>query len=192
MATMETVKLFIPGIGHVFHNEVDSEEMEIDSFNFSDPLTYGTWTWLGDTSQENTIEFETEGGEAEQKHTWDREGVRTIYTPETMTGTVNALSLTKETFDLAFAGGTYDAAKKKYTVKGKKVAATKAIMIVCEDGLDVMAFRFPKLDISGSFPSFDIENFLEIPLDLQVLTSPTTQARYEIFEPRPYAPVVIP
>lgn len=192
MATTATVKLVIPGIGHVFYNDVDEAEMNLDNFNFNDPSSWGTWTWLGDTSEENTIEFETDGGEAEQKNTWDRKGVRTIYTPESLSATINALNITKETFELAFAGGTYSTSAKKYTVMGKKVSAKKALMIVCEDGLDVMGFRFPKTEISGSLPSFDIENFMEIPLATQILTSDTTGARFEIFEPRPYVAPVVP
>lgn len=188
MATTDTVELFIPGIGHVFHAEPDTEEMNLDNFNFADPTTWGEWTWLGDTSSENTISFETEGGEAEQKNTWDRPGVKVIYTPETMVGTINALNISRETFDLAFRGGTYNSSARKYTVMGRKVAATKALMVVCEDGLDVMGFRFPKADISGKFPGIDTENFMEIPLDTQILTSDLTGARYEIFEPRTYAP----
>ena len=186
MATTATVKLVIPGIGHVFYADVDEAEMALDKFKFTNPLTWGKWVWLGDTSEENTIEFETDGGEAEQKNTWARKGVRTIYTPESMSATINALNITKETFELAFAGGTYNAGAKKYTVMGKKVSAKKSLMIVCEDGLDVMGFRFPKTEISGSLPSFDIENFMEIPLATQILSSDTTGARFDIFEPRPY------
>lgn len=192
MSSLSTVKLFIPGIGHVFTNTIDSEEMKLDNFVFGDEATYGTWTWLGDTSSENTIEFSTDGGEGEQKNTWDRPGVRTIYTPETLSGTINSLSMEKETFELAFAGGTYDATKKKYTVAGKKVSSKKALMIVCEDGLDLMAFRFPNTEITGAFPTFDVENFLELPLTVQALTSPTNGARYDIFEPRPYAAATTP
>lgn len=69
MATKDTVRLFIPGVGHVFHAPVDTLEMDLDTFNFLDESTWGEWTWLGDVSQENLIEFETDGGEAEQKHT---------------------------------------------------------------------------------------------------------------------------
>ena len=192
MATTSTVQLVIPGIGHVFYNDVDAAEMNLDNFNFNDPTSWDDWTWLGDTSEENTIEFETDGGEAEQKNTWDRKGVRTIYTPESLSATINALSITRETFELAFAGGTYDMGAKKYTVMGKKVSAKKALMIVCEDGLDVMGFRFPKTEISGSLPSFDIENFMEIPLNTQVLTSDTTGARFDIFEPREYVAPALP
>lgn len=193
MATKDTVRLFIPGVGHVFHAPVDTLEMDLDTFNFLDESTWGEWTWLGDVSQENLIEFETEGGEAEQKHTWDRPSVKTIYSPETMSGTINALNVSAETYKLAFAGGVDDRAKKKYTVMGKKTAVKKALMIVCEDGTDVMGFRFPHSDLTGQFPGFDVEQFMEIPLNVQVLTSNVNGARYDILDVREYAgPAVEP
>lgn len=193
MATKDTVRLFIPGVGHVFHAPVDTLEMDLDTFNFLDESTWGEWTWLGDVSQENLIEFETDGGEAEQKHTWDRPSVKTIYSPETMSGTINALNVSAETYKLAFAGGVDDRAKKKYTVMGKKQAVKKALMIVCEDGSDVMGFRFPHSDITGQFPGFDVEQFMEIPLNVQVLTSNVNGARYDILDVREYAgPAVEP
>lgn len=193
MATKDTVRLFIPGVGHVFHAPVDTLEMDLDTFNFHDEATWDGWTWLGDVSQENLVEFETEGGEAEQKHTWDRPSVKTVYSPETMSGTVNALNVSAETYSIAFAGGVDDRANKKYTVMGKKQAVKKALMIVCEDGTDVMGFRFPHADLTGQFPGFDRENFMEIPLNVQVLTSNVNGARYDILDVREYAgPAVEP
>lgn len=188
MADKNTVRLFIPGIGHVFHAPVDTVEMNLDTFNFQDESTWDeNWTWLGDVSRENLIEFETDGGEAEQKHTWDRPSVKTVYTPETMSGTINALNVSAETYALAFAGGVDDRAAKKYSVMGKKQAVKKALMIVCEDGTDVMGFRFPHTDITGQFPGFDVEQFMEIPLNIQALTSNINGARYDILDVRPYA-----
>ena len=208
MATLSDTKLQIAGIGHVYTAPVDTAPIDYSKFTFNPTSTLagvtattgpyagykaGSWTWLGDTSAENLIEFETEGGEAEQKHTWDRPSVKTIYSPETMSGTINALNVSAETYKLAFAGGVDDRARKKYTVMGKKQAVKKALMIVCEDGSDVMGFRFPHSDITGQFPGFDVEQFMEIPLNVQVLTSNVNGARYDILDVREYAgPAVEP
>lgn len=196
MATPSTVKLFIPGTGHLFYGDVDQAEFNIDNFKFGDETTYGTgenaWTWMGDLSKDSLIEFSTNGGEATQKHTWSRDGVRTTYSAEELSGTAQALNMSREMFELAFPGGVYDADKKSYTV-GKTAASKKGLLLVAEDGLDVMAIRFFQADIKGSFPAFSAEEFMAIPLNLQLLSSVANPgARFEIFEPRPYAPAVTP
>lgn len=191
MADTSTVKLFIPGKGHLFYNDVDADAPNIDNFKFGDATTYGTWTWMGDLSKDSLIEFTTNGGEATQKHTWSRDGVKTIYSAEELSGTAQALNMSQEMFELAFPGGTYDTATKSYTA-GKTAASKKGLLLVAEDGLDIMAVQFFQADIKGSFPAFSAEEFMSIPLNLQLLSSPTIpNARFRIFEPRPYtAPVI--
>lgn len=189
MATTQTVKLHIPGIGHVFYNDVDAEEFSLDQFKFGDETTYGDWTWLGDTSSENTIELEVDGGEPESRRTWDRQGVRTVYSTETVSGTIYALNMDKEVFEIAYPGGTYDAAKKKYTVPSGGGSTSKALLIVTEDGTDIAGWRFMNTSLKGGLFSVDVENFLELPLGFTIQSSlavPT--ARFDWFEPRAYTP----
>lgn len=198
MADTTSVKLFIPGKGHLFYGDVDQPAFDIDAFKFGDESTYTTtvdatetvarpWTWMGDLSKDSLIEFSVNGGEATQKHTWSRDGVKTIYSSEELSGTAQALNISREMFELAFPGGTYNEAKKSYTV-GKVAASKKGLLLVAEDGLDVMAFRFMQADIKGQFPSFSTEEFMQIPLNMQLLSSlAEPNARFEIFEPRPYS-----
>lgn len=190
MATLADVQLHIPGKGHLFYANTDADEFVLDNFKFGDPATYGTWTWLGDVSSENLIEFESDGGDVTYKRTWDRTQVKPVYDDETFTGTINSVNIAQETFNLAFAGGEYVAASKKYKVKTTRFAAKKALLLVTEDGEDIAGLRLPNVEVKGSFPTFDIEEFQEIPLNLAILGSVVDQTLFEIFEPRPYtAPV---
>lgn len=186
MADMQDVRLHIPGKGHVFYNDVDADEMVLDNFRFGVPSTYGTWTWMGDTSSENLVEFEADGGEVTYKRTWDRLQVKAVREDETFSGTINSVNISRETFELGFAGGEYVEASKKYKVKSTGFAAQKGLMIVTEDATDIAGLRLPNVDVKGSFPVFDLEEFMEIPLNLAVLSSAIDQTLYEVFEPRPY------
>lgn len=185
-ASVEESKLYISGYGHVFVAEPGTALPIIDKFKFTDPKTWGTgWTWIGDTSGENVVEVESEGGEIEYKRTWDRKKARSVRSDREITATVNSVNMSKETFELAFFGGTYDSKRKSYKVLDKVIEAKKSVLIITEDGLDIAGVQFKLTTIAGDFPKFDLENFTEIPLKLAIL--PDAQGEIaEIFEPRPY------
>lgn len=188
MADLETAsdKLMIPGIGHVFYADVDTAALNVTQFKFGTESTYGEWTWLGDTSSENLIEFESDGGDVTYKRTWDRLKTGVVREDETITATINSVSIAREVFELAFPGGEYDEATQSYSVASGG-SSQKALMVVMEDGQNVAAFRFPNTDIKGSLPTLDLEEYMELPLSAAILGSPTTQKFVQIFEPRTYA-----
>lgn len=190
MASTDTVKLHIAGIGHVFYNDVDAAAPNLDQFKFLDEDTYGTWTWLGDTSSENLVEFEVDGGDTTYKRTWDRLKTGVVREDETVSATINSVNVSAEAFNLGFKNHVYDAATKSYTVDSTSGSSEKSILIVMEDGSNIAGLRLPNTDIKGSFPVFDLEEYTEIPLSVAVLSSPTNGALWQWFEPRPYtAPV---
>lgn len=187
MATLGDVKLHIPARGHLFHHDVDSPAFDLTAFRFDDPTTWGSWTWLGDLSVENLPEWETEGGEATFKHTWDRENQRTTRTPKSVSGTFNSVNIARETLELGFPGGTYNATTDSYGAPASELTAKRSLLLVTEDGTDISGIQFFDTEVSGSFPLYDNEEFLEIPLSVTVLTSKTLNKPWEIFFPRPYA-----
>ncbi|PWH05194.1 hypothetical protein DEO23_14025 [Brachybacterium endophyticum] len=187
MATADTVKLHIAGIGHVFYNDVDADPLDPTTFKFLDESTYGDWIWLGDTSSENLIEFETDGGDTTYKRTWDRLKTGVVREDETISATINSVNASAETFNLGFAGHTYDEASQSYTVDSSGRSTGKALQIVTEDGSNIAGLYLPNTDIKGSFPTFDLEEYMEIPLSVAILSSPGTGALWQWFEPRPYA-----
>ena len=179
--------LIIPGIGHVFVNDVDAAEFNLANFKFGDESTYGTWKWIGDTSSENLIEFEADGGEVTMKRTWDRISVRVVRAPEDLSCTINAVALTGDLLKLAYPGGTLSPDGRKYTVNSGAGTSQRALLVVMEDGSYVSGFKFYNTDIKGSFPSLDLEEFMEIPLSTSILTSPSSAALWDILLPVEYA-----
>lgn len=176
-------KPFYTGFTHVFVADPNTEAPDLTKFKFGTPSTYGTWTWIGDTDEEEPFSVEPDGGEIEYLRTADRVKARSKRSDVTVTGTVKALSVERGVFELAFAGGTYDPAKKSYKVKAKTIDANKAILAVFEDGKDVSAIRLPNTNIAGKYPDFGIEKFATTELNLAILPG-RDETVAEIFEPR--------
>lgn len=186
MATAETVKLHIAGIGHVFFNDVDADPIDPTQFKFLDESTYGDWTWLGDTSSENLIEFEADGGDTTYKRTWDRLRTSVVREAETISMTINSVNASRETFNLGFADHVYDEDAGSFEVSGSGKSTSKSIQVVTEDGSNVASLYLPNVDVTGSFPSFNLEEYMEFPLSGALLNSPTTGKLWRWFEPRPF------
>lgn len=181
---IEDSKLFFTGFTHVFVAEPNTEAFDLTKFKFGTPSTYGPWTWIGDTDEEEPFSVEPDGGEIEYLRTADRVKARSKRSDVTVTGTIKALSIDRTVFELAFAGGTYDPVKKSYKVKAKTIDANKAILAVFEDGKNVAAIRLPNTNVAGKYPEFGIEKFATTELNLGILPgSDATLA--EFFEPRP-------
>lgn len=177
-------KLFYTGFTHIFIADPNTEALDLTKFKFGTPSTYGNWTWIGDTDEEEPFSVESDGGEIEYLRTADRVKARSKRSDVTVTGTIKALSIDRTVFELAFAGGTYDAAKKSFKVKGQTQDANKAVLAVFEDGKNVAAIRLPNTNVAGKYPEFGIEKFATIELNLGILPgSDATLA--EFFEPRP-------
>ena len=191
MATLETTKLNIAGRGHVLHAPVDTRPLDLDAFVFGDESTYGNWTWIGDTSSENLVEIENDGGDVTYKRTWDRVQVRAVRDEQTTSATINSVNVSGDTFTLGFNGAVYDEALDSYKIGANVSSSARAILIVIEDGTDVAGLYLPDTDTKGAFPTFDLEEFTEIPLNVAVLGSVgqvTTAGPllWEWFVPRPY------
>lgn len=192
MATLGDVNLHIPARGHLYLADVDAEAFVLDNFVFGDETTTTGWTWLGDLSIENLPEFETEGGEATFKHTWDRPNQRTTRTPKSVSATFNSVNIGQSTMELGFEGGEYDVATNSYGVPSAEVTAKRSLFLVTEDGTDLSGIQFYNTEVSGSFPLYDNEEFLEIPLSVTILNSATHNRPWRIYFPRPYTAVTPP
>lgn len=183
---LNSTKLHIAGLGYVFYAPAETAYPNFTNFKMSDPKTWQGWTFLGDTSGENVVEFEAEGGEVEYKRTWGKKKARAVRSDTKITGTINSVHIGKETFEVAFASGAYVEESKSYKVKDKIVERKGMVMIVMEDGEYISAIGYPNTTMTGSHPKFDLENFTEIPISVAVLADKELTL-YEIFEPRVYA-----
>lgn len=181
--------LLIAARGSVFWADPDTLPGKIEKIVLGQDATYGEgWSWAGDSSAENMLEFSEGDADATVKDTWDRAAVRTVYSAADITGTLNMVALTEDAAKLAYPGAVLDAATKSIAV-GDGGTIQKAALIVTRDGTQVSALYFPRLDIKGGLPKMDRENFTEVPLKLTVLGSATQTSngipmRYRIFLPR--------
>lgn len=190
MATLTDTKPTIAAIGHVYIGPVDTPPPSLDNYVFDPSEDFGGFTWLGDSSAENLIEFETDGGDVTYKHTWDRPNVRAVRENESISATINSVNAGKETFLAGFGGSVRDEATKSTKVGVSSTSVPQAIFVVMEDGQDVAGMYLPNTDVKGSFPTFSREEFTEIPLNVAVLGSNTQTAgasgplAWQWFEPR--------
>ena len=78
MASLADSKIQIAGIGHVYTAAPDTAAPDLYNYKFGDGTTLEAsgWTWLGDTSSENLVEVESDGGDFTAKRTWDRQSAR--------------------------------------------------------------------------------------------------------------------
>lgn len=178
--------LKIPGIGHIHIAPVGTPSLDLDNYVFTDQATHGAWDWLGDSSSENLLEFETDGGDITTLRTWDRLNVRSVREPSSVTATVNMVSLHQETMKLAFPSGNYDAPNRRFTVPSDAGSSERAVTIVIEDGSTIAAIELPNVDIAGQFPAFEgLDQFIELPLSMSVLSDPVSGALWHIHDSRP-------
>ncbi|UQN30655.1 hypothetical protein [Brachybacterium kimchii] len=182
----------IAGIGHVFYNDVDADPIDLAAFDFSKPATFGDWTWLGDTSSENLIEFDKDGGDVTNKRTWDRLNTGVSREPTSRSCVINAVNTSRDTFALGFSDYEYDEETDSYAVGSSLVAAEKAIQIISEEGALVASLYLYKTSIIGDLPTFDLEEYMEWPLNVALLDSPTKAKQFRWFPPRSRTGITAP
>ena len=183
MATLEDTAVQIAGIGHVYYAEPGAPEptaAELAAFDFDDPTTLPGWTWLGDTSSENLIEFGVDGGDSSVLRTWDRLNVRASKEASTTTATINSVNVSKDTIDLAFPGSAKNLTSGAWDLK-LDGTVSKALLIVIVDGDLISGFLFRNASISGALPTLALDAFTEFPLTATILApaSGTAVAYYE-------------
>lgn len=185
---LDAGQIILPGNGNVLLAPEDTAPFNPAQFIIGDEASYGTgWESLGHTSRENTVALSKDGGDATQKGSWEQEGIEAIYDPTQWSCSVNALQLGQETFELAFGGGTWNAADQSYDM-GNVAPVTRALMVILVQGTKRAGFYMPKASITlGDAPTIDVEEFFEIQLNGQALMSSTLNYRMRWFGVRPYA-----
>ena len=185
MANLGNSKIQIAGKGHVYIGNVDTVAPNLWGYTFGDGTTLETagWTWLGDTSSENLIEVDTDGGDTSTKRTWDRQGVRSTREDVTNKVTINAVNLGEDVMRVAFPGSTYDAEKGGWDVELDN-SSERAVLIVIEDGLLVSGMLFRRVSLAGNLPSLSLDNFSEVKISGTLLSPPSGKTRVQMLEPR--------
>lgn len=167
----DSTALVIPGNGTVFVAPANTVAPTTPLTGFSLTGTPPTgWTSLGHTSKDDTVAFNTDGGDATTLNTWLQDGVRTIYAATDWSLTIAGLQVDKPTLDLAFNGG-FDT-DGGYIVPGTNTGQGKALFVLCQDGTGKLGFYIPNTSTKlGDAPSIDTENFFELPLSASILAA---------------------
>ena len=180
--------VIIPGRGTVL---IAAPDTPFPDYKTVDPeaLTGGPtgWSALGHTSRDNNVGLTVEGGEATTKGSWWTPNLYTTRSPRVFGFTANALQITPDSMALAFGGGEINDTTGGYEVPAQVIDVQKAVFILAigSDGTR-MAIGFNRASISlGDVPSFDVENFFELPLSGQVLASVATPSKSQTwFHPK--------
>ena len=164
----------IAGMGHVYVGDVDTAAPDLWAYEFGDGTTLEAqgWKWIGDTSSENLIEFETDGGDASTKDTWDRKNARSTRASKTTNVTINSVSFSDDTIQTAFPGYTYVEETDGYDLV-LSGSTDRAILIVIVEGQLVSGILLRKVNLSGDMPTLDKENFTEVKMKGVLLTPPS-------------------
>ena len=179
----------IPGRGFVFYADPNTVVPAIESLDVANPDTsMDGWTWLGLTSKDNMVALTKEGGEATSRDAWEYAGVRTEISASNVSATVNSLSITEQTLELAFPGGTFDSVSGRYDVASGSGAVDKALLVLFLDAKNgVGGFMFPNAALNiGEMPSLSADGWFEIQLNANAQAGADGSA-FSWFVPRPLA-----
>lgn len=185
MANLGNSKIQIAGKGHVYYGVNDTEAPNLDGYVFGDGTTLEAsgWTWLGDTSSENLIEFDSDGGDTSTKRTWDRQGVRSTREDVTNKVTINAVNLGEDVMRVAFPGSTYDPVKRAWDIE-LDASSERAILVVVEDGRIVSGYLFRRVSLAGNMPALSLDKFTEVKIAGTLLSPASGKKRVQLLEPR--------
>lgn len=185
MANLGNSKIQIAGKGHVYYGVNDTEAPNLDGYVFGDGTTLEAsgWTWLGDTSSENLIEFDSDGGDTSTKRTWDRQGVRSTREDVTNKVTINAVNLGEDVMRVAFPGSTYDPVKRAWDIE-LDASSERAILVVVEDGRIVSGYLFRRVSLAGNMPTLSLDKFTEVKIAGTLLSPASGKKRVQLLEPR--------
>lgn len=147
---------------HVYVAPIGSEMFDLPSFEFTGE-DIGAWKWLGDTSADSLPEFEKDDDKDSDKRTADQKNTRSS---AKMTGTINALSISKRFFELVTEGGILE--DDGYTVTNTTKGRDWTVAVISEDGAFIDGFRLFAANLSTTaIKKQDLENYGSIPVKVK-------------------------
>lgn len=147
---------------HVYVAPIGSEMFDLPSFEFTGE-DIGAWKWLGDTSADSLPEFEKDDDKDSDKRTADQKNTRSS---AKMSGTINALSISKRFFELVTEGGILE--DDGYTVTNTTKGRDWTVAVISEDGAFIDGFRLFAANLSTTaIKKQDLENYGSIPVKVK-------------------------
>lgn len=147
---------------HVYVAPIGSDMFDLPTFEFTGE-DIGAWKWLGDTSADSLPEFEKDDDKDSNKRTADQKNTRSS---AKMTGTINALSISKRFFELVTEGGILE--DDGYTVTNTTKGRDWTVAVISEDGAFIDGFRLFAANLSTTaIKKQDLENYGSIPVKVK-------------------------
>lgn len=181
----DSASTIVPGRGTVLVADPNTAAPSFETLDPTDSaaLALINWDALGHTSRENAVAMAKDGGDPTIRGSWWDSALSTTYTDVNWEVTVNTLQVDAVSLGLAFGGGVHTPASKMFAVKSTITAQEKALYILMVDGPTRMGIYIPRASVSiGDAPEIDPENFFEIQLAAQILTSAAGD-RFQLFHP---------
>ncbi|MDY6143747.1 MAG: hypothetical protein SPI14_06045 [Arcanobacterium sp.] len=176
----------LPGQGWVFYGAPDTAPFEISTFDEKTLTDHEGWTFMGNTSKENLPTLGKEGGDITTYETWDTPSMRSDVASTVYSMTINVVSMTVATLQLAFPGGTWDQSSGQYKVAARSQTTNKAVLVVMKDNVNgYQGFYFPNAAIAlGDAPELASDGFVEVPLLATAQTSSTSGSPFSWMPPK--------
>lgn len=176
--SLDASKVIIPGYGNVLDAEPDTLPFDPAQFIIGNPSTYGAgWDSFGHTSRENPPEFEKDGGDATQKGSWEQDAIDVAYESVSWSGVVNALEMTRETYQRVLPEGEWTDDAGGYYQQYGDGKIERALFFIFVQGTKRAGLYFPRVSMGlGDAPSVDVEEFFETQASFQALSSKTLVA----------------
>ena len=147
---------------HIYVAPIGSDMFDLPTFEFTGE-DIGAWKWLGDTSADSLPEFEKDDDKDSDKRTADQKNTRSS---AKMTGTINALSISKRFFELVTEGGILE--DDGYTVTNTTKGRDWTVAVISEDGAFIDGFRLFAANLSTTaIKKQDLENYGSIPVKVK-------------------------
>ncbi|WHS51386.1 hypothetical protein QM007_05350 [Rothia sp. SD9660Na] len=193
-ANYDADKLVVPGHGTVLVSVTDkADPFDIESFVLGDDTSYPKDQWMpfALTSKENTFAFTKDGGDETVLDVWEFDSMDSSTESATNGFTVNAASMQKSVWDLAYGGGKYDEELKGYA-EHETVPVEKSVMVIFAHGGKRAGAYMRKVKITaGDAPDISPDNFFETQLKGTILTPDVmTWGKRFWFDARPYKAAV--
>lgn len=194
-ANYDTSKLVVPGHGTLLVSVAETADpFDIKSFVLGDDTSYPSNEWMpfALTSKENTFAFTKDGGDETVLDVWEFDGVDSSTESTTIGFTINAASMQKAVWEMAYGGGEYNETLKAYAEKEVVPVVKSAMVIFAHGGKRAGAYMRKVKITAGDAPEIATDNFFETQLKGTILTpEDMTWGKRLWLDARPYEAAVV-
>lgn len=173
--TIDDGATLLPGTGHYYLNPTVNSAIPADPTAPASP-----WVDLGHTSLDAPFGLESEGGDLSVLGTWQNPSLRTATSTRTESVVFVAQQWDEATYKMYWgSNGSVTSGFFQVPISGTAYEAT--LFVVAYDGVEQVAFHFPKVAISRADNiSFDPEALAGLPLRATILLVSGNSYMYQV------------